>query len=275
MGGARPSPSQAEGKMSTISLSSHAASAGGPSSTAVRPNFERLQIVATAGPCIGFLIINTLHVTMIFVPPATGVLTHAGHLILLYCASLLIGGFLSDYFNSWILFIVTVEISSLLTALLNGNLGIIVLLFFSFDVVAWLAAAKYIKKCTVPPSQQRLWWTLLTACSSTNIYLMIFGSLWQKFWYVITAILLMLLPIGYMYLYNKQLERSKDQEFNKVTLKQLRQVFFSIKSYKFWLIVVLNTILMVTKWVFTLTVLPVPSTSKEKDGIIILLYCIL
>ena len=255
--------------MSTILLRSHAASAGGPSSTAVRPNFECLQIVATAGPCIGFLIINTLHVTMIFVPrgrAAHVVPSHEGHLILFYCASLLIGGFLLDYFNSWILFLITVEISSLLTTLLSDNLGVIVLLFFSFDVVAWLAAAKNIKKYTVPPSQQRLWWTLLTACSSTNMYLMMIGSLWQTFWYVITVILLMLLPIGYIYLYNKQLvDRSNYREFHKVTLKQLRQVFFSIKSYKFWLIIVLNTIFMVTKWVM----LPGSRTSKEKNGIVI------
>ena len=206
---------------------------------------------------------------MIFVPGGPTIVhlvqAHAGHLILLYCASLLIGGFLSDNFNSWILFLVTVEISSVLTALLNGNRGVIVLLFFSVDVVAWLAAAKYIKKYTILPSQQRLWWTLLTACSSTNMYLMMIGSLWQTFWYVITVILLMLLPIGYMYLYNKQLDRSNDREFHKVTLKQLRQVFFSIKSYKFWLIVVLNTIFMVTKWVM----LPGSRTSKEKNGIVI------
>ena len=217
---------------------------------------------------------------MIFAPSGAAVThvvpSHEGHLILFYCTSLLIGGLLSDYFNSWILFLVTVEISSVLTTLLSDNLGVIVLLFLSFDVIAWLAAAKYIKKYTIPPSQQRLWWTLLTACSSVNIHLMTLFGLWQKSWYVIGLITTILLAIGYMYLYNKQLIRSttNDQEIHKVTLNQLRRVFFSIKSYKFWLLVVLNTILMVTKWVFTLIVLPVPSTSKEKDGII-LYYCIL
>ena len=264
--------------MSTISGSP---AAGGPSSTAVRSNFERLQwIVATAVPIVGwFLIINTLHATKIFVPGGAAVThvvpSHEGHLILFYCASLLIGGFLSDYFNSWILFLVTAILNGLLTDLLNGNVGVIVLLYLSLDVIAWLTAAKCIRKCIIPPSQQRLWWTLLTACSSINFHLMIelFG-LSQYIFNVITIglstlqNLLVLLPIGYFF--NEQLIRSNDQE---VTLKQLlRQAFFTVKSYKFWFIVVLNTLLMVTQW----SMLGVPSTytSKEKKGIL-LQYCIL
>jgi hypothetical protein len=199
--------------------------------------------------------------------------SHESHLILFYCASLLIGGFLSDYFNSWILFLVTVEISSVLTILLSSNLGVIVLLFLSFDVVAWLAAAKYIKKCTVPPSQQRLWWTLLTACTSINIYLMLLFGLRDNFWYALelsTALLLVsLAAIGYMYLYSQQLAvNTDDQEIHKVMLKQLRQVFFSVKSLKFWFIVVLDTLLVVTKWMVTLIVMPVPGTNQEKEGTI-------
>ena len=183
--------------------------------------------------------------------------------ILFYSASLLIGGFLSDYFNSWILFLFTVEISSVLTtilsALLNsGNHGVIVFfMFLAFDVTAWLAAAKYIKNCTISPTQQRLWWTLLTACSSINVPLMILER-WQVFWYVIglgTLLLLILIAVGYV-TYDKQLTRNhNDQEVCKVTLKQLPQVFF-VKSYNFWSIVVLNTLLLATKWVITLMILP-------------------
>ena len=52
---------------------------------------------------------------------------------------------------------------------------------------------------------------------------------------------------------NKQVNRSNDQEAHKVTLKQLLLgMSFSIKSYKFWFIVVLNTLLMVTKWMLPL-----------------------
>jgi hypothetical protein len=100
-------------KMSTICRSSSSA-AGDPSSTAVRPKFERLQVVATAGPFFCFLILNTLHVTMIPRP-----VIQYSHMILLYCASLLFGGLLSDSdFNSWNLFLATVVISSVLTAIL-------------------------------------------------------------------------------------------------------------------------------------------------------------
>jgi hypothetical protein len=120
-------------------------------------------------------------------------------------------------------------------------------------VVSWLAAAKYIKKCTIPPSQQRLWWTLLAACTSINIYLMILDGLWKNFWYALAPLLLIpLAAIGYMYLYSQQLVGNNDQEVHKVTLKELCQVFFSIKSYKFWFVVVLNILLVVTKWVIIL-----------------------
>lgn len=245
-------------KMSALICSSSSASTGAPSSTAARPNFERL--LTTAGPSFGFLIINTLHMTMIFGGAMELTLSYS---ILFYSASLLIGGFLSDYFNSWILFLFTVEISSVLTtilsALLNsGNHGVIVFfMFLAFDVTAWLAAAKYIKNCTISPTQQRLWWTLLTACSSINVPLMILER-WQVFWYVIglgTLLLLILIAVGYV-TYDKQLTRNhNDQEVCKVTLKQLPQVFF-VKSYNFWSIVVLNTLLLATKWVITLMILP-------------------
>ena len=244
----------------SVICSSSSASTGAPSSTAARPNFERL--LTTAGPSFSFLIIHVLHITMIFGGPMEFTLSYN---ILFYSASLLIGGFLSDYFNSWILFLVTIELSSVLTIVLSAlltsrNLGVMVFfVFLAFDVIAWLAAAKYIKNCTIPPSQQRLWWTLLTACSSINVPLMIVG-LWQVvFWYVIglgTLLLLILIAVGYMTLYNKQLTRNHDdQEVCKVTLKQLHQVFF-VKSYKFWSIVVLNTLLLATKWVIITMILP-------------------
>ena len=183
-----------------------------------------------------------------------------GLLILFYCANLLIGGFLSDYFNPWIIFLVTIEIGYVLIFLLSGDPKLIALLVLPFDVIAWLAAAKYIKKCTILPSQQRLWWALLTACTSINIHLMIVFGLQKKFpWYgfvasiELSALLLGLLVLLPICKRNKQVNRSNDQKARKVTLKQLLLgMSFSIKSYKFWFIVVLNTLLMVTKWTLPL-----------------------
>ena len=72
---------------------------------------------------------------------------------ILYIASFLIGGFLSDRFNSWTLFLVIVFTSSVLTTILSqlisGNIGVIwvtvvMIMLVSFDVTSWLAAAKYI-----------------------------------------------------------------------------------------------------------------------------------
>ena len=239
------------------------------SSVAMDPSstVKRLQIVATAVPCVGFLIMSTLHVTM---SPRSVVYT-----ILFYCASLLIGGLLSDSgFNSRNPFLVTFAISSVLTTILpiltGINLDMMVFMpLLTLDVIAWLAAAKYIKKCIVPPSQQRLWWTFLTACTSTNIPL-IMAFRWPppNFWNILglgTLLQLIPLSVGYIiYCNNKPiLARNNDQEIHKVMFKQLRQVFFSVR---FWFIVVLNTLLIVTKWA-TLIVM-VRSTSKGKGGLL-------
>jgi hypothetical protein len=51
---------------------------------------------------------------------------------------------------------------------------------------------------------------------------------------------------------------------HKVTLKLLCQVFFSVKSSQFWFIVVLNTLLVVIKWVDTLIMVTLPSTGAEE-----------
>ena len=230
-----------------------------PSSTV-----ERQQIVATAVPCVGFLIISTLHVTM---SPRSVV-----HTILFYCASLLIGGLLSDSgFNSRNPFLVTFAISSVLTTILpiltGVNLDMMVFVpLLTLDIIAWLAAAKYIKKCIVPPSQQRLWWTLLTACTSTNLLLMMLFGMQPVLGVGIQ--LLVLLAVGCI-LYHDQppSARNNDQEIHKDTFKQLRQVFFSVRL---WFIVVLNTLLIVTKWAIPLIMMAdlLPIIDKEKDGLL-------
>ena len=267
--------------------SSAACIARDPSSTAVRSNFERLQIVATAVPCVGFLIISTLHVTMS--PRSVGPGLLIVHMILFYCASLLIGGLLSDSgFNSRNPFLITVAISSVLTTilpLLTGNLNSLgvspldynienimeFMPLLTLDVIAWLAAAKCIKKCTVPPSRQRLWWTLLTACTSTNIPLMMLTGFRRQpnVWNILgVGALLLLLPlsVGCIIYCNNQpiLARNNDREIHKVMFKQLCQVFFSVR---FWFIVVLNTLLIVTKWTITMTN-PLLGTRNEGQGLL-------
>ena len=255
-------------KMSTCSSSS----TGVPSSTSARPSVERrLQvIVATAVPCVGFLIVHTLHATMLLDGRKENTTSSA---FLVYIASLLIGGFLSDYFNPWILFVDAIEIGSVLTTTLfllykasdqthrdraTGDIGATVFCtFVIFSVTSWLAAAKLIKKSpTISPSQQRLWWTLLTACSSMNVPLMI-GTVRQIYWYVVglsTLLLLILIALGYMYTYHsKELTRNDNQDIrNKITLKLvLRDLVFFVMSYKLWFIVILNALLLVTKWMVT------------------------
>jgi hypothetical protein len=128
---------------------------------------------------------------------------------------------------------------------------------YAFDVIAWLAAAKYIKMRIVPPSQQRLWWTLLTACTSINIHLIV----QRKIWSVQPSIIILLLILLAMY-YSQQLTRNDDpQEGHKG--KQLRQVFF-VNYYKFWDIVMLNTLLVLMKWVVRPTLkMPGPITGKN------------
>jgi hypothetical protein len=113
--------------------------------------------------------------------------------------------------------------------------------YYAFDVIAWLAAAKYITMRIVPPSRQRLWWTLLTACTSINIHN--FMIVQRKIWCVELSIPLLLLILLAMCC-SKQLTRNDDpQEGHKI--KQLRQVFF-VNYYKFWFIVMLNSLLVAT-----------------------------
>ena len=230
-------------------MSTSSSVARDPSSTA-----ERLQIVATAVPCVGFLIISTLHVTM---SPRSVVYT-----ILFYCASLLIGGLLSDSgFNSRNPFLVTFAIGSVLATILpiltGINLDMMVFMpLLTLDVIVWLAAAKCIKKCIVPPSQQRLWWTLLTACTSANLLLMVLFGM-QPILGVGIRLLVLLYVCCIIY---HALARNNDQKVHKVTFKQLRQVFFSVRL---WFIVVLNTLLIVNKWVIPLSMTELlPSTNK-------------
>lgn len=248
--------------------------------TSARPNFERLQmIMATGGAGVGFLIIHTLHVIMILMDPTDIPRFTAISYSIMYIASLLIGGFLSDHFNSWKLFLVTVFTSSVLTTILSqltsDNIGVmrvtvVMIMLVSFDVTSWLAAAKYIKECTTPPSQQRLWWTLFTACSSINFSVMIF-ELRPIFWYVIglsTLLIMILIAVGYMYVYNNPLTGNGDQEVCQVTLKQLPHMSLLVKFCNYCFFVVLNVLLLVAKWLNPLMALLSASSKEEGDGML-------
>ena len=260
--------------MSTISTSS---------STAARTNFERLQmVVTTAGSGIGLLIMHTLLGTM---SPKELTFPYS---ILFYFGSLLIGGFLSDYFSSWILFLGAIEIGSVLTTTLfllytastsaSGNIGALVFFTFAlFSITSWLAAAKHIKNSkppSIPPSQQHLWWTLLTACSSVNIPSLI-NIMWltqQHFWSVVglstPLLLILIVAVGYMTLYtyyNRELTRNGDDQgiYKAVTFEQLLRVSF-VKSHEFWFIVILNALLVTTKWTVGSIVFP-----EYEEGVLI------
>ena len=141
------------------------------------------------------------------------------------------------------------------------------LLNLSFDGITWLAAAKLIKQmCAIPLRQQQLWWILFTACSSSNVGLVIEsltltrGTLWQTSpvysCYAVGASTILFLLILLVAATNDSKEQtSKNNEVSKdpaVNYQWYRVLLILAISYKFWFIAILNSVLWTTKWVVML-----------------------
>lgn len=221
---------------------------------------RRLQILAAAGMSFCFLTLNTLHLLAINLTLFSFRQLQGSPIIFFYYgAGLLIGGFLLDYFNPWILLFVTVGTSGMLTItfpLISGSLdGFLLIVMVSLDGIAWLAAAKLIKKHAVSPTQQQLWWILLAACSSSNIVMMISDSLTvnetiadigQASFYVIGLIAILLLIAARYKKHQSRITQVSKVEFTHPWYKTL---FILAKSCNFWFIFTLNNVLWAAKFI--------------------------
>ena len=209
------------------------------SSTASR---TKNSILVAAGTSLCFLSIGALHIIVRVYFILVILKSHRGSIGIIsgYGVSLLVGSFLPDYFNSWILFLVTVGMSSMFTITFPRSLSFLyTFIMVSLDNIAWLAVAKLIKQIT-PPSQQQVWWIVLTACTSINLIdvmkVITSGDILLVGFGVTTCTLLLMLTLtAAYYMYDEQLRKNNEAAIN-------------CHWCNFWSIIALNSVLWNAKF---------------------------